>query len=123
MLRWGVTRTWVDEGQLSKEQTKSKVEEALGYADRGHTWRECSLSSSDENLNTIEISPRCDMVQQIVVEQLVVIQYMRKKSCEGLDYAKLDMLRTRLSKRTIELDSQECHSATKVDLPIAKKGA
>ncbi|RZR79747.1 hypothetical protein BHM03_00005553 [Ensete ventricosum] len=68
MLRPGVTREWVGEGELPKERTQAKVAEALGYAGRGYTWRDRSPSSSHKNLNAMEISPGGDMVQRIVVE-------------------------------------------------------
>ncbi|RZR88547.1 hypothetical protein BHM03_00016154 [Ensete ventricosum] len=68
MLRPGVTREWVDEGELPKEQTQSKVAEALRCVGRGHKWRDRSPSSSHKNLNTMEMSLGGDMVQRIVVE-------------------------------------------------------
>ncbi|RRT71068.1 hypothetical protein B296_00034773 [Ensete ventricosum] len=40
ILRPGVTREWVDEGELRKERTESEVAEALRCAGRGHTLRD-----------------------------------------------------------------------------------
>ncbi|RZS27305.1 hypothetical protein BHM03_00060754 [Ensete ventricosum] len=68
MLRPGVTREWVDEGELLKERTQSEVAEVIRCAGRGHTWKDRSPSSSHKNMNTMEMSPGGDMVQQIVVE-------------------------------------------------------
>ncbi|RZS06080.1 hypothetical protein BHM03_00036677 [Ensete ventricosum] len=90
MLRLGVTREWVGKGELPKKRTQSEVAEALRCAGRGHTWRDCSPSSSHKNLNAIEMSPRGDMVQRIMVEQFEAIQHTREKSREGRDHAELD---------------------------------
>ncbi|RRT53490.1 hypothetical protein B296_00042672 [Ensete ventricosum] len=58
----------VGECQLSKKLTRLEVAKALRCVGRGHTWRDRSPSSSHENLNAMEMSPRGDMVQRIVVE-------------------------------------------------------
>ncbi|RWW10119.1 hypothetical protein GW17_00026356 [Ensete ventricosum] len=68
MLRPGVTREWVGEGELPKERTQSEVAEALRCASRDHTWRNRSPSSSHKNLNAMKMSPGGDMVQRIVIE-------------------------------------------------------
>ncbi|RRT85585.1 hypothetical protein B296_00009003 [Ensete ventricosum] len=90
MLRPGVTQDWVDKGRLPKKRTKLKATEALRYAGRGHIWRNRSMSLSHENMNAMEISPRGDIVQWIMVEQLEAIQHTREKSHKGLDHTELD---------------------------------
>ncbi|CAL9063222.1 unnamed protein product [Musa banksii] len=77
MLHLGVTQEWVDEDRLSKEQTKSKVEETLRCIGRGHIWRVHNSSSSHKDQNAIEMSLGGDMVQRIVVKQFVGIRYTR----------------------------------------------
>ncbi|RRT74281.1 hypothetical protein B296_00005066 [Ensete ventricosum] len=89
MLRLGMNREWVDECRLSNERTRSEVAEALRFIVRGHTRRNRSPSSSHENLNTIEILPGGNIVQQVVVEQFEAIQHTREKSHEGLDHAEV----------------------------------
>ncbi|RWW58253.1 hypothetical protein BHE74_00034910 [Ensete ventricosum] len=98
MLRPGVTREWVGEGELPKERMQSEVMEALRCADRGHTWRDRSPSSSHRNLNAIEMSPGGHMVQRIVVLKQVVERGEEVTSPEGLSYLKA---KRRLERRWI----------------------
>ncbi|RRT40305.1 hypothetical protein B296_00047011 [Ensete ventricosum] len=48
MLRPGVTREWVSEGELPKERTQSEVAEALRCVGRGHTWRDRIIGAARE---------------------------------------------------------------------------
>jgi len=77
VFRLSVTRERVDEGRLPKERTKSKVEEALRCVGRGHSWRDHNSSSFHKDQNAIEMSPRGDMVQWIMVKQFVAMRYTR----------------------------------------------
>ncbi|RZS20304.1 hypothetical protein BHM03_00052819 [Ensete ventricosum] len=112
MLRPGVTQKWVDEGELPRERTKNRrwrrPYDVLAEA----THREVVVRVH-QNLYAIEMSPRGDMVQWIVVVERGEEATMSSK---GLNYPK-----SKVSVRK-EVDSEERHSAAEVDLPIAKEG-
>ncbi|RWW76651.1 hypothetical protein BHE74_00015248 [Ensete ventricosum] len=57
MFRLGVTREWVDEGQLPKERTQSEVAEALRCVDKGHTWRDRMSKQAVERGEEATMSP------------------------------------------------------------------
>ncbi|RRT53135.1 hypothetical protein B296_00050014 [Ensete ventricosum] len=56
MLRLGVIREWVGEGELPKKRIQSEVAKALQCVGRGHIWRDRSPNSSHKNLKAMKMS-------------------------------------------------------------------
>ncbi|RRT32735.1 hypothetical protein B296_00058529 [Ensete ventricosum] len=116
MLRPEVTREWVGEGELLKEQTQSEVAETLPCAGRGHTLRDQRLEMDyfSAYIRLRELDKSEDKAEGVEAGG-------RKGQGSDDESRGAQLPKSKVSVRK-EIDSEECHSVAKADLPIAKKG-
>ncbi|RWV98882.1 hypothetical protein GW17_00038242 [Ensete ventricosum] len=77
-----VTRDCVGEGELLKEQTQSKVAEALRCAGRGHTWRNSTgeLDSSSAYIRLREPDKSEDKADYPKAKRRLEIRWTRRSA-------------------------------------------